>query len=274
MQEENNAAASALQIEGRKLTKKTSLKYVAIRVGTAIIVVGGIIVLLLYLFLPYLFWPSGISVKEYEKHPYGDLLLVRHAYAPGNGDPRGFSINNCSTQRNLNSDGRAQARLIGTRLGNLAGEAVVFNPRIWTSQWCRCKDTAAIMAATLNESTNALSSMQKLVQSSNIFESVPANIDYFYVEEEWGLNSFYQNWGLGYTKDIMISRLKTAVVAKSKVDAINQKTSNSKAKLHTILVTHSVTVTALTGLRVASGGIVAYDSTGHMEPVELLLDET
>ena len=41
------------------------------------------------------------------------LIFIRHAYAPGNGDPGNFNLNDCSTQRNLNEDGRKQAKAIG-----------------------------------------------------------------------------------------------------------------------------------------------------------------
>ena len=43
----------------------------------------------------------------------GNLIFIRHAYAPGGGDPDNFDINDCSTQRNLNDEGREQAKNIG-----------------------------------------------------------------------------------------------------------------------------------------------------------------
>ena len=43
----------------------------------------------------------------------GHILMIRHAYAPGSGDPANFKIGDCATQRNLNNRGRAQARAIG-----------------------------------------------------------------------------------------------------------------------------------------------------------------
>ena len=46
----------------------------------------------------------------------GTVMFMRHALAPGMGDPDYFSINDCNTQRNLDSTGRAQARAIGTKL--------------------------------------------------------------------------------------------------------------------------------------------------------------
>ena len=43
----------------------------------------------------------------------GKLIFIRHAYAPGSGDPNNFNLNDCSTQRNLNDEGRKQAEYIG-----------------------------------------------------------------------------------------------------------------------------------------------------------------
>tara|TARA_R110001592_G_scaffold342258_1_gene631960 strand:- start:624 stop:1187 length:564 start_codon:yes stop_codon:yes gene_type:complete len=72
----------------------------------------------------------------------GHFVMVRHALAPGGGDPKGFTLDDCSTQRNLNDVGRAQARRIGEtfRAGGIA------QARVFTSQWCRCRDTAEGMA--------------------------------------------------------------------------------------------------------------------------------
>ena len=53
------------------------------------------------------------TLKEYAKNPFGNVLFIRHAMAPGYGDPQNFVLNDCSTQRNLNYEGRAQAVQIG-----------------------------------------------------------------------------------------------------------------------------------------------------------------
>lgn len=71
----------------------------------------------------------------------GVVALMRHAIAPGTGDPAGFAIGDCSTQRNLDDRGRAQARRTGQAL-RVAG--VTFD-HIWTSQWCRARETAELM---------------------------------------------------------------------------------------------------------------------------------
>ena len=72
----------------------------------------------------------------------GNVILMRHALAPGFGDPASFDITDCSTQRNLNQEGRQQARMIAKKL-----VAQDLRPtRILTSPWCRCVDTAKEMA--------------------------------------------------------------------------------------------------------------------------------
>lgn len=72
----------------------------------------------------------------------GTILLIRHALAPGTGDPAGFDPDDCSTQRNLDDTGRAQARALGQRLraAGLGAETPVF-----TSLWCRCQETARLL---------------------------------------------------------------------------------------------------------------------------------
>jgi phosphohistidine phosphatase SixA len=69
----------------------------------------------------------------------GCAVLIRHAQTvAGVGDPPGFRVDMCSTQRNLSEDGRAQARRIGQWF-----QAQGLKPRaVQSSAWCRCKDTA------------------------------------------------------------------------------------------------------------------------------------
>jgi phosphohistidine phosphatase SixA len=69
------------------------------------------------------------------------VALLRHAIAPGSGDPAGFSVDDCATQRNLSDAGRDQARRIGSRFReNGIAKAAVFS-----SQWCRCLETARLL---------------------------------------------------------------------------------------------------------------------------------
>ena len=68
----------------------------------------------------------------------GKLIFIRHAYAPGGGDPNNFNITDCATQRNLDATGIDQAKRIGKffRANQISIDLVL------TSEWCRCKDTA------------------------------------------------------------------------------------------------------------------------------------
>ena len=84
----------------------------------------------------------------------GTHLLMRHALAPGLGDPADFSLADCVVQRNLNATGRQQARRIGERL-RAAG---VKPDRVLTSQWCRCRDTAFLLGLGEVEDQPALNS--------------------------------------------------------------------------------------------------------------------
>ena len=73
-----------------------------------------------------------------KKNISANVIFLRHALAPGVGDPKNFIKEDCSTQRNLNDKGRLQARLIGNYLRSTN---LKFS-QILTSEWCRCIDTA------------------------------------------------------------------------------------------------------------------------------------
>ena len=77
-------------------------------------------------------------IKEFQQG--GKLIFIRHAYAPGNGDPNNFNLNDCSTQRNLSKEGRKQAQLIGV----FFKENKIQIDKVLSSEWCRCKETAEI----------------------------------------------------------------------------------------------------------------------------------
>lgn len=138
----------------------------------------------------------------------GDVLLLRHAIAPGFGDPEGFRVDDCATQRNLSEAGRQQA--IG--IGKWLREHGVENARVYSSQWCRCLETAKLLG--LGE-----------------VKPLPA------------LNSFFQR------PDERAGRLSGL-----RAFLADQQAQGEPL----ILVTHQVTVTAMTGIFPASGeGVVA-----------------
>ena len=86
-------------------------------------------------------------VKEFQQG--GKLIFIRHAYAPGSGDPKNFNLNDCSTQRNLNDSGREQSK----NIGNFFSKHNIKIYKVYSSEWCRCKETAKI--AFKNFSTNS-----------------------------------------------------------------------------------------------------------------------
>ncbi|MDA9663323.1 histidine phosphatase family protein, partial [Candidatus Pelagibacter sp.] len=73
------------------------------------------------------------SLKEGRK-----IIFIRHAYAPGNGDPENFNLEDCRTQRNLDETGIAQSKKIGL----IFKKNEIKIDKVLSSEWCRCKDTA------------------------------------------------------------------------------------------------------------------------------------
>jgi phosphohistidine phosphatase SixA len=90
----------------------------------------------------------------------GHILLIRHALAPGSGDPANFRIGDCSTQRNLDDSGRNQAKAIGDWLRSNA----ITSARIYSSQWCRCLETAKLLELGAVAELPALNSFYELTQ--------------------------------------------------------------------------------------------------------------
>jgi broad specificity phosphatase PhoE len=84
----------------------------------------------------------------------GHVALIRHANAPPGygGDPPGFRLDDCATQRNLDDKGRAQARTLGEAFRNHG----VHVDRIASSPVCRCLDTASLMGVGQVEKSWAL----------------------------------------------------------------------------------------------------------------------
>ena len=97
------------------------------------------------IFITFIFLTCGVKadlnqnlIKEFEQG--GKLIFIRHAYAPGSGDPKNFNLNDCSTQRNLNDSGRIQSK----KIGNFFKENKILIGKVYSSEWCRCKETASI----------------------------------------------------------------------------------------------------------------------------------
>ena len=121
--------------------------------------------------LPILLLVFSLGVGASQAEDFrGKVFFMRHALAPGTGDPEGFLLGECNTQRNLSASGREQARSIGR---TLRSRGIRFS-EIYTSQWCRCSETA------------------RLLDSGTVQEFV-------------GLNSFYENH---FNEDRMLSLLR------------------------------------------------------------------
>ena len=73
------------------------------------------------------------KLKDGEK-----IILIRHALAPGSGDPIKFDLSDCSTQRNLNTEGIEQSK----KIGSFFNKNNIPIDQVLSSEWCRCKDTA------------------------------------------------------------------------------------------------------------------------------------
>ena len=91
----------------------------------------------------------------------GHILMIRHALAPGTGDPANFRIGDCSTQRNLDDSGREQAGAIGKWLRAKG----LTSARVYSSQWCRCLETAELLNMGPVTELPALNSFYELTQN-------------------------------------------------------------------------------------------------------------
>jgi broad specificity phosphatase PhoE len=174
-----------------------------------------ILLLVLNVVFVRLFGSDNVEALALLKQPH-HYALIRHALAPGTGDPATFDLTDCSTQRNISETGRKQAEAMGT----LFREQGIEKAEVLTSQWCRCKETAALF---------------------NLGK----------VSELPALNSFF---GRPQNK-------------KSQMEALDIWFANHKHAKPTLLVTHQVVITALTGVFPASGEIIVIrvDSDGEIE---------
>ena len=94
-----------------------------------------------FLFLLFLLLTSNAYSKQELIHSLqegGKVVFIRHAYAPGNGDPKNFTLKSCSNQRNLNNIGIEQA----IKIGLFFKRNKIKIDKVLSSEWCRCKDTA------------------------------------------------------------------------------------------------------------------------------------
>ena len=97
------------------------------------------IISLLTIIFSLISFHTHASEQNWKPAQDGDkIILIRHALAPGRGDPKGFKIDDCKTQRNLDMIGINQSK----KIGKLFKENKIKIDQVLSSQWCRCKDTA------------------------------------------------------------------------------------------------------------------------------------
>jgi phosphohistidine phosphatase SixA len=134
------------------------------------------------------------------------VVLIRHALAPGTGDPVNFDLGDCSTQRNLSEEGRSQAR----RTGAAFRQRNIPIRQVLSSQWCRCLETAELM-------------------------------DLGAVEPFAPLNSFFENPATGAAQTAAV---RTFILNQARTPGV------------TVMVTHFVNISGLSGVTAPSGGMV------------------
>ena len=98
----------------------------------------AIIVLSLVLWLPF---TAEAAVESGEEDRRGQVYFLRHALAPGTGDPPGMSLDDPASQRNLSEAGRRQA----VKLGDALRQEGVVDAVVFTSEWERCRETAELL---------------------------------------------------------------------------------------------------------------------------------
>ena len=141
------------------------------------------------------------------------IVLFRHAIAPGGGDPMTVVIDDCTTQRNLDAAGRAQSAAIGRQFK----QRTIAVGEVWTSQWCRTRDTATLAFGAAA------------------------------VRDERAFNSFFANPGAEPAQTVRARQLL--------LNWLNGQPASDLANL--VVVTHQVNITALTGIVPHSGeGVV------------------
>ena len=171
---------------------------------------------------------QGIAAEPLKKalsNTSANVVFLRHALAPGFGDPAEFQINDCSTQRNLDQAGQRQARFIGKYLRE---HKIVFDT-ILSSQWCRCKQTADLLnMGSWQEFTGLNSFFQGHADRTDTLKKLQQKLD-------------------NLPADTLVLMITHAV--------INAVTKISPASL-VLMITHQVTINAVTKIFPASGGFV------------------
>jgi phosphohistidine phosphatase SixA len=157
------------------------------------------------------------------------LLMIRHADAPGFSDPSHLKIGDCSTQRNLGELGRKQAQALGVWLKQQG----IDSADVLSSAWCRCVDTATLLA-------------------KGPVTVAPA------------LGSFFRNMSDSGSQTVA---LRTLLAQRMK-----SSVGSAQPRKPLILVTHQVNISAFTGQSIGQGDVmlVKVDTRGHYVSHQLI----
>lgn len=176
--------------------------------------------------------PSNVEGPYVEALKRGNcMVLIRHAITvPGIGDPPGMRLDDCSTQRDLSEEGRAQSR----RFGQWFRKHGLMPARVRSSQWCRCLNTA-----------------KEAFSEKNFGRQLS-------IEPWTALNSFFQGHG---------NRDRQLEEAMQEARAIAMRKSYGQFE---VWVTHQVTITSLANHYASMGEMIvaAYDAPG--KPLKVL----
>lgn len=119
--------------------------------------------------------PATDAWSLLQQNPIGYVVIMRHAIAPGTGDPGNFRLDDCRTQRNLSGAGRDQAKTIGQTFR----DRKIPIHRVLSSEWCRCLETAKLLNLGKVEPFPALNSF---FQDSRTEAAQTAELQRFIVE--------------------------------------------------------------------------------------------
>ena len=95
-----------------------------------------IIILIILFFFNHKSYANENIVEILKKN--NNIIFIRHSLAPGSGDPENINLKDCKTQRNLSNEGINQSK----KIGNFFKKNNIKFENVFSSEWCRCKDTA------------------------------------------------------------------------------------------------------------------------------------
>jgi phosphohistidine phosphatase SixA len=142
-----------------------------------------------------------------------NVVFMRHALAPGFGDPDDFDLTLCRSQRNLSGAGQAQAKKIGVAIR----KSIVNFKEVISSEWCRCKDTTALLN---------LGKWQTFEGLNSFFQDyADKTMTLGFLQEK--LDSIESGFTLMVTHQVVINAITKNVVRSGELVAYNSKTKES-----------------------------------------------